>query len=278
MLESGRSLQHIINDILDFSKIEADKMELRPTAASLGELLATVHKLYSGAASTKGVTLEYSIDSQISPALTFDSLRLRQVLNNLVSNALKFTSRGAVSIEARLLARRNGVEEVLFRVADTGIGIAPENQERLFQPFVQTDSDIARAGVGTGLGLTICRRLVHLMGGTIGLRSDVGHGTTAEVTLTLPIADPADIRNDAALDRDARGRIASRRQAPSSAQAQAEGTLVLIVDDHPTNRMLLCRQTAMLGYAAETAGDGAVALSKWQSGRFAAVITDLNMP
>jgi signal transduction histidine kinase/HPt (histidine-containing phosphotransfer) domain-containing protein len=276
VLESAQSLQHIIDDILDFSKIEAEKMELRPEVGSLTELVAAVHKLYSGAASSKGVTLEYSVDPRISPALVFDAVRLRQILNNLVSNALKFTARGSVSLDAELLERGDTAEEVRFVVADTGIGIAREDQDRLFQPFVQADADVSRAGSGTGLGLTITKRLVEMMGGRIALRSEPGRGTAVQITLNLPRADPTEL--PAAAERASVQSIAARRHAPGTAKAEQERTLVLIVDDHPTNRMLLQRQLAMLGYASEASENGAEALQKWKSGRFAAIITDMNMP
>src|SRR5262249_36759703 len=145
-----------------------------------------------------------------------------------------------------------------------GIGIAKENQEKLFQPFVQAEGDTTRRFGGTGLGLTICRRLAELMNGSIEMSSEPGKGTTMTLTLALPPADPKDLPSR---DRSAQAALAlaSRRAAPSAEQARADGTLVLAVDDHPTNRALLRRQLGTLGYAAEMAENGVEALAMWKS-------------
>ncbi|MCX7173336.1 MAG: ATP-binding protein [Proteobacteria bacterium] len=278
--ESGTSLQRIIDDILDFSKIEAGKLEVRPEAASISKALEAVRNIYSGNASSKGVLLKCSVDPKISPALIVDPLRLRQILNNLVSNALKFTDKGHIEINAELMNRVGGEDKVRFSVRDTGIGISPDNQARLFKPFVQVGDEKTHNSGGTGLGLTICQRLAKLMGGSIKMGSELGAGTTMILELSLPIADPKSlVESDPDGDKN---RLSSstrtRRKAPDIAQARAEGSLVLLVDDHPTNRSLLLRQVNMLGYAAECAEDGVKALAQWKSGRFGIVITDCNMP
>jgi two-component system sensor histidine kinase EvgS len=277
--ESSQSLLRIIDDILDFSKIEAEKLEVRPGVASIRSVIEDVYNIYSGNASSKGLVIRRVVDPQISPAVLVDQLRLRQILNNFVSNALKFTLLGSIEIRAELLARENGCERVRFSVTDTGSGISAENQQRLFQPFHQGDRDTAQTD-GTGLGLTICRRLAGLMGGTVELVSELGTGTELNLILSLPIADPQDLPKPELEDaREFRNAVATgRRPAPTVAQAQIEGTLVLLVDDHPTNRALLMRQVNALGYAAESADDGMQALHKWESGRFAILITDCNMP
>ncbi|HEX9391943.1 MAG TPA: ATP-binding protein [Usitatibacteraceae bacterium] len=278
--ESSKSLLRILDDILDFSKIEAGKLEVRPEVASIRDVIDSVHNIYTGNASSKGLQIRRSVDPQISPALLVDPLRLRQILNNLVSNALKFTSQGWVEIRAELIERADGKDRVRFSVQDTGIGISAENQLRLFQPFSQGDGNTAQRFGGTGLGLTICRRLADMMGGSVEMSSELGKGTTMVLTLALPIADPADLP-ETELDRasDAPGSVTNiRRMAPSIAQAEKEGTLVLLVDDHPTNRILLMRQVHAVGYAAESVENGVEALGKWKSGRFGLVITDCNMP
>jgi signal transduction histidine kinase/CheY-like chemotaxis protein/HPt (histidine-containing phosphotransfer) domain-containing protein len=278
--QSSRSLLRIIDDILDFSKIEAGKLELRYEVASIQDLIEDVHNIYSGNASSKGLLINRVADPRISPALMIDSLRLRQILNNLVSNALKFTSEGSIEIRAELVERIDGHDRVNFSVTDTGIGISEANQQRLFQPFSQSDCETTRATGGTGLGLTICRRLAELMGGSVEMTSEPGKGTTIVVAMSLPIADPKDLPTKVSswqtelLDAP----WLMRRSAPTAAEAEAEGTLVLLVDDHPTNRMLVCRQVSALGYAAESAENGVEALEKWNSGRFGIVITDCNMP
>ena len=278
--ESGTTLLRIIDDILDFSKIEAGKLEVRPEPASIAEAIEAVRHIYSGNASSKGMLLHCTVDPRISPALLVDPTRLRQILNNLVSNALKFTSKGHVEIRAELAGRADGVDRVRFSVEDTGIGISPANQARLFQPFVQAAGESSPRFGGTGLGLTICQRLAKMMGGTIEMASEPGTGTTMSLELSLPITDPAAVAKTESISTgEWLSTIArTRRAAPASARAESEGTLVLLVDDHPTNRALLVRQVNTLGYAAESAEDGVEALAKWRSGRFGIVITDCNMP
>ncbi|MEK6245519.1 MAG: ATP-binding protein [Pseudomonadota bacterium] len=278
--ESGKSLLRIIDDILDFSKIEAGKLEVRPEVASIKEAIEGVCKLFTGSASSKGLLITCSHDRQISPAVLVDPVRLRQILNNLVSNALKFTSQGSIVVTAELIERADGEDRVRFSVKDTGIGISAENQQRLFQPFSQAEDDTTHHYGGTGLGLTICRRLAGMMGGSIEMVSELGKGTTMILSLSLPIADPKDLPKTAPKStRDLLNATTNmRRLAPSVAQAETEGTLVLVVDDHPTNRALLCRQIKTLGYAGESAENGLEALDQWKSGRFGIVITDCNMP
>ncbi|MDB5798718.1 MAG: sensor hybrid histidine kinase [Paucimonas sp.] len=278
--ESNRSLVRIIDDILDFSKIEAGKLDVRPEPASIKDVIEDIHNIYSGSASSKNLLIKRSADPQISPAVLVDSLRLRQILNNLVSNALKFTFQGGIEIRAVLIGRANGVDRIRFSVQDTGIGISFENQQRLFQPFSQGAANTAQRFGGTGLGLTICRRLAELMGGSIEMVSELGRGTTMILTLSLAIADAKDIpkgKTESTHDLLSSEKGA-RRTAPSIAQSEMEKTLVLLVDDHPTNRTLLMRQLHVLGYNGETAENGVEALAKWRSGRFGMVITDCNMP
>jgi PAS domain S-box-containing protein len=278
--ESGKSLLRIIDDILDFSKIEAGRLEVRPEAASIKEVIEGVFSIYSGNASSKGLLLKPIVDPQISPAVWVDPWRLRQILNNFVSNAIKFTSKGTIEIKAELIEHVDAEDRVRLSVKDTGIGISPENQRQLFQPFSQAEGDTTRRYGGTGLGLAICRRLADMMGGSIEMVSELGKGTTMILTISLPIANPQDLpKSEAEGTRDLLSTTTRmRRMAPSVAQAETEGTLVLLVDDHPTNRMLLLRQVKTLGYAVEGAENGVDALDKWKSGRFKMVITDCNMP
>ncbi|MBP6701987.1 MAG: response regulator [Vicinamibacteria bacterium] len=280
--ESGKSLLRIIDDILDFSKIEAGKLEVRPETASIADVLEGVRSIYEGSASSKGVSLRAVADPLISPALWVDPLRLRQILNNFVSNALKFTARGgAIEIRAELVERAGDEDRVRLSVKDTGVGISLEDQRHLFEPFSQVAGEGQRGrGAGTGLGLTICRRLASMMGGAVEMLSEPGVGTTITLSLSLKVADPAGLKRiDPAFERE---RVSSsarlRRLPPTTEEAEREGTLVLVVDDHPTNRMLLARQILALGYAAESAENGVAGLKEWTSGRFGLVVTDCNMP
>ncbi|HZZ91193.1 MAG TPA: ATP-binding protein [Usitatibacter sp.] len=277
--DSGRSLLRIIDDILDFSKIEAGKLEVAPEVASVAKMVARVAAIYSGNASSKALTLKSHCDPRISPAVLVDPLRLQQILNNLVSNAIKFTQEGFVEIKAELVERREETDLVRFSVTDTGIGISGDSRAALFQPFTQGGSEVTRMFGGTGLGLSIGKRLAEMMGGAISVASELGEGTTVSVLLPLPIADPALLPADTDLGGEVTAdTVLARRAAPSIEEAQAEGTLVLVVDDHPVNRLVLRRQVTALGYASEEAEDGREALEKWRSGRFPLVITDCNMP
>jgi two-component system, NarL family, sensor histidine kinase EvgS len=277
--ESGRSLLRIIDDILDFSKIEAGKLELVPTAASIPAVVASVFEIYAGNASSKDLLLKCFVDPDISPAVIVDPVRLQQILRNFVSNAIKFTAHGSVEIRAVLIERRSDTHVVRFSVTDTGIGISPQDQRRLFEPFVQVGDDATQWLGGTGLGLSICRRLASLMGGELEVASELGKGTTLSLTLRLPVADPK------LLSSPPEGAqtlpdltLKARRSVPTAAAAEAEGTLVLVADDHPVNRLVLMRQINTLGYATEVAENGLEALYKWKSKRFGLVITDCNMP
>jgi signal transduction histidine kinase/CheY-like chemotaxis protein/HPt (histidine-containing phosphotransfer) domain-containing protein len=275
--DSSHSLLHVVNQILDFSKIEAGMLELNPEPASVAAILDEVHELYASAASGKNLSLTVHVDPRISPAVSVDPLRLRQVLNNFVSNALKFTSDGSVTVSAALNERRGETDIIAFSVTDTGIGISAESQKKLFQPFVQAESDTTRRFGGTGLGLAICRQLADLLGGVITIDSEMGSGTTMRLTVPLPIADATQIRSDGAGPVTA-ALLNARPAALSIDAAAAEGSLVLVVDDHSTNRMIMGSQLKLLGYTCETAADGRQGFAAWQSGRFGLVFTDCHMP
>ena len=273
--ESGRSLLRIIDDILDFSKIEAGKLELRPEVTSVATVIERVCDIYSGNASSKSLTLKRFTDGRISAALMVDPLRLQQILNNLASNAIKFTESGEVSIRAELVERRGDADVVRFTVEDTGMGVTPEDAAQLFQPFTQA---ARTAAGGTGLGLSICKRLAELMGGSLAMESSAGVGTKVLLTVPLPVAaDPVAVL----AATPARGRkeaTSPRRTPPTVGEARKQGMLVLLVDDHPVNRMVLGKQLNTLGYAAESAQSGLEAIEKWNAGGVGAVITDCNMP
>jgi two-component system, NarL family, sensor histidine kinase EvgS len=273
--DSGRSLLRILNDILDWSKIQEGKLDLAPQATSIAGLLAEVANTYAHVASGNSVTLAQQVDERLSPALMVDPLRLSQVLNNFVSNAVKFSRRGGrVELRAELIARSEGAEAIRFSVKDTGIGIDLQAQSRLFQSYGQASADTARMYGGTGLGLAICRRLADLMDGRIDVASEPGRGSTFSITLTLPLA-----RTGVEPRRD-RATIAAAASAWPLVHgaAAADAPLVLVVDDHPVNRKLLARQLGLLGLRVETAQDGKEALPLWRDGRYALVITDCHMP
>ncbi len=276
--ESTRSLQRLINDILDLSKIEAGKLDIQPEPASLEQVMADIQTLFSGAAISRGLEFSCASDADVPAAVRIDCLRLKQILNNLISNALKFTASGEIRVRAERVGSEGDIDHIRFSVTDTGIGIAPKNQSRLFQPFTQADESITRHFGGTGLGLAICKRLTDLMGGIIELESIPGRGTTIAVTLPLQRADEAELPDDRDSTVAPGSLVKGRRQAPSVASAEKDGTLVLVVDDHPTNRLVMVRQLDALGYAAETAEDGIQALALWKTGRYGLLLLDVNMP
>ncbi|HWS27188.1 MAG TPA: ATP-binding protein [Xanthomonadales bacterium] len=175
--QSARSLLRIIDDILDYSKIEANKLELETVGLNLKEVVDSVARLMEKAAEAKGLKLSVSFDPNVRLACRGDPVRLRQVLSNLVSNAIKFTDKGSVQIQVSKRGETRTNTEVLFAVRDSGVGISAEHAERLFKPFSQADTSTTRNYGGTGLGLVICKRIVELMGGKIGLKSETGKGS-----------------------------------------------------------------------------------------------------
>ncbi len=196
--KSARELLRIVDDILDYSKIEAKKLDLEEVGLNLRELADGVVQLLGTSAQAKGIKLNVQIDPAVRLAARGDPVRLRQVLTNLVSNAIKFTQRGAIAIQISRRGETHTHNELLFAVKDTGIGIAPEAASRLFQPFSQADTSTTRMHGGTGLGLVICKRIVELMNGKIGVKSELGRGSVFwfQVPLLKALGDVAETRRD----------------------------------------------------------------------------------
>jgi signal transduction histidine kinase/DNA-binding response OmpR family regulator len=271
MRESAQSLLRIIDDVLDFSKIEAGRLELEETAFSLSGLADGISPAFQQEAATKGLALEVEIIPSSNDALVGDPVRVRQILVNLVGNALKFTENGSVHIRLATAPRGDGQVSLILAVADTGIGMSAEQCARLFQPFAQADSSTTRRFGGTGLGLSIVRRLVQLMQGDVAVQSAPGTGSTFTVTLNLRAA-PADSPHQE-LTRP----LAKLLSAPTL-PVDGSPPHVLVVEDHPVNREVLVRQLELLGLAADTANDGAEAWAAWTQQNYAAVLADIHMP
>jgi signal transduction histidine kinase/CheY-like chemotaxis protein/CHASE3 domain sensor protein/HPt (histidine-containing phosphotransfer) domain-containing protein len=271
--EAGQSLIRIINDLLDFSKIEENKLDVVPEAANLGALLECVVDVFAVTAKHKGLDLRHSVDANIPPLLVFDPVRVRQILANLVSNAIKFTSRGEVLVSARLVHREGGEAVVQLDVNDTGIGMTLEEQKRVFEGFTQANKEITGRYGGSGLGLWIARRLAELMGGRIEMRSEPGSGTQMQVTLPMKVT-----RARTAFQRLSKAGAPAWLRHRTAIGAGRERARVLVVDDHPINLMAMQQQLDILGYGAESAASGCEALEKLTSERFAAVFMDCNMP
>ena len=262
ILQSGSTLLTLVNDILDLAKIEAGRLEITPAASNLREILDSVVRLYAPQAAERGVQLLLEIAPETPEALAFDPMRVRQAVSNLVSNAVKFTHEGAVTVRAEPFAMQ-GRPMLRIEVEDTGIGMSAEAQAKLFQPFTQADAGVTRRYGGTGLGLSITRRLVRLMGGDATVRSEPGRGSC--FTLTFD-AGPAEA---AATER------AEASEAPESGLA---GLRILVADDHPTNRRVLGLLLAPFGVEMIEAEDGAAALEALRAGPIDMVLMDVNMP
>ena len=270
--DSGRGLLRIVNDILDWSKIEEGKLAILPSPTSIPRLLQESVRIYSRIASAKGLLLHEHSDPRLAAAYLVDPLRLSQILNNFVSNAIKFTRQGEIELQAEWLERLQSGDRLRISVKDSGIGIPPEVQAQLFERYHQGSADTARMYGGTGLGLSICRRLADMMDGQIALESEPGKGSVFSVTLILPVS--SDLGEGLSSSRpDVEQYAVTPLFSPDEWAPR-----ILAVDDHPINRDLLARQIRLLGLRAETAENGVVALSMWRKGGFSMVITDCHMP
>ncbi|TGL45609.1 ATP-binding protein [Leptospira perdikensis] len=269
-MESGNSLLRILSDILDLSKIEEGKLELSLQVTSINRLLSEVVSTYFHIANAKGLTLNYKIDEEILVSHLIDPLRLSQILNNFVSNGIKFTKKGEITISAELVKNLTYAQQIRFSVMDTGIGLTTEEQSRLFQSYSQATADTARLYGGTGLGLAICRRLADLMDGTISIDSSPGVGSTFSLTLSLPTIniDTNGLNFLTAEEHHIEPIIHSKSYVPR----------ILVVDDHSVNLELLVRQVEMLGFQVDNTDDGEKALKLWLENKYDLIITDCHMP
>jgi signal transduction histidine kinase/CheY-like chemotaxis protein/HPt (histidine-containing phosphotransfer) domain-containing protein len=275
---SAQTLLGVIGDVLDFSKIEAGHLDLTPVPTAVGALAEDVvaqHRLAGMRSSRSSVELIASVDPRLAPRHEVDAVRLRQVLGNLVGNAIKFTAAGRIELLVAVLdGGESGAQRLALTVADSGAGISAEDQARLFAPFEQARSDVDAQRAGTGLGLVICRQLIEAMGGTIELTSELGRGTTVRAELTLPIAFSV----SAAPGITESASAPTRRPLPSRSEAEREGTLVLLVEDHPVNREVLRQQLEMIGFVTDTAADASEALERYERERYGLVFTDVQLP
>ena len=271
---SAKSLMVILNDILDFSKIEAGKLNIEALPFELKASVDDTLKTLQPRAVTKGLKLERRFQPQLPEQVVGDPMRIRQVLTNLCDNALKFTEKGSVTIEVSSRPFEGESHEVCFAVRDTGIGIPTEKQARVFEAFTQADSSITRQFGGTGLGLTICARLVNLMGGRIWLDSTPGLGTTFYFTVVmrvLPVATLPSGANTKSVDAD---------QSPAAPGAPAEGAgmRILLVEDHPINQMLATTLLKKWGHEVVLARNGQEAVDLYPTRHWDAVLMDMQMP
>ena len=270
---SARSLLDVINDILDFSKIEAGRLELEQIAFPLEKTVEDALDLVSESARQKRLELTTRIDLGVPGVVYGDPGRLRQVLINLLGNAVKFTSEGSVSLRVRRVAGQP--DQLRFEVRDTGIGIAPEAQERLFAPFQQADGSTTRRYGGSGLGLAISRRLVERMQGEIGVDSQRGCGATFWFVASLPQADGETLELQQSSQRI---KLAPRRHSASTLRAVGGRPRVLVVEDNAVNQKVTVRMLERLGVAPDVAGDGLEAIDALGRVAYDMVLMDCHMP
>lgn len=268
---SADNLLAIINDILDFSKIDAGRIELDPRPFSVRALIESIVALHASTARLKGVGLQVQVSPKVPNALLGDSLRIGQVLNNLLSNAIKFTERGQIELQVHADDFHDADEpqtacyQVEFVVRDSGMGIAADKLHEVFEPFSQADNSITRRFGGTGLGLTISRRLARAMQGDLTLNSALGIGSV--FCLRVPLAQ--------AREQDLPGMVAG---SPPRRTQQVQALRLLLVEDNPVNQVLACALLEQAGHQVEKASDGREGLQRWQQGGFDAVLMDVQMP
>ncbi len=267
---SGDSLMVLIDDILDFSKIEAGKIDLDIRETNVQSELERATALFRPLADQKGLTLRLDVQEKISQSVLTDSNKLRQIVNNLVANAIKFTSRGGVELQMRTELTSSGQVDLHVGVSDTGIGIAEENIDRLFKAFSQADASINSQFGGTGLGLAISARLANAMGGRIDVRSQHGIGSTFDLFLPCKIAEGQSLSaNDTpnpnlSLDKQKLDMVAAKR--------------FLVVDDQMINRELAVGFLKIFGINADTACDGDEAVQLIKQGDYDVILMDVRMP
>jgi len=257
--QSGEALIGILNDILDFSKIEAGALTLESAPFCLRELVRQCQELFTAQAKAKGLDFELDIGAGVPDWVRGDSTRIRQILLNLLSNALKFTQTGRVGI----LVEQAGPDEIKFVVSDTGIGIPAEKMSTIFSAFTQAETSTTRRFGGTGLGLSISQRLAQAMSGTLEVESVDGDGSTFTLTLPLAKVEAPVTRTDVLLDY-APMRSGKRR--------------ILVVEDNIVNRQVASRLLANLGCEVTLANDGEQGVAAAASGAFDAILMDCHMP
>jgi signal transduction histidine kinase/CheY-like chemotaxis protein/HPt (histidine-containing phosphotransfer) domain-containing protein len=256
---SGLALLTVVNDVLDFSKIEAGAVELDLRPFSVRQLVVNCDSIIRKLAEAKGLALEVEIAPDIDGTVMGDEARLRQILLNLLNNAIKFTAVGKVALS--VTRQSDAADRVCFSVTDTGIGIAPDKHDRLFQRFSQVDSSSTRQFGGTGLGLAISRRLVELMGGSIGVESEEGRGSRFWMTIPLPPAEP-----------DQSAEPAAQPKTP------ARSGRVLLAEDVDINQEIARAVLESAGYSLDIVPDGAKALEAVQQRSYGLVLMDIQMP
>ncbi len=269
ILTSGKTLINLINDILDLSKVEAGKLEIEAGTVEPLQIMSDLQVLFSGSAAQKGIVLS-SHGQAVQGRYRGDPLRLRQMLSNLITNAIKFTATGTIRVEARAISAESEKDVLEFSVTDSGVGLSPEQIGQLFKPFSQADSSTTREYGGTGLGLSIVKSLAELMGGTVGVESAPGKGARFWFTVALAKIEGVDTR--AVPRQDVTDSVAAADSAPLSGH-------LLVVEDNATNRMVLQAMLKKTRLTVEVAENGEIAVERFCAGKpFDLVLMDIQMP
>lgn len=266
--DAAKGLLDLIGDILDIARIESGQLSLTPERCNLRDLVMSVVRIFDGPAKQKSLQLQVNVAPEVINDVLIDPMRFKQVLANLISNAIKFTAHGSIQVSVSTCYNGQGdVMPLVVAVKDSGIGISASDQQRLFEPFSQIHSPNEAANKGSGLGLMISRTLVEMMGGLLTLVSKEASGTLIIITLDLPVFT----HND-------RQAPTPQASVPTSMQPQGTPLSILIVDDYAANRIVLSRQLTYLGHDVSEASDGQQGLAMWNEQPFDVIITDCNMP
>ncbi len=266
---SSENLMVIINDILDFSKIEAGKIIIEHSRFDLRDLLNSVQEILAVKAVEQDIYLDVNVSDAIPQFVVGDPVRLNQILINLAGNAIKFTNEGGVTIRVSETQHSENKVGICFEIRDTGIGIAPEQQEHIFQSFAQASASTTRTHGGTGLGLTISRQLIELQDGQLWIESEVGKGSTFYVELEYEIA-----REDRSLEPEPEASCASNTRILE----ELNGINVLLVEDHPINQMLALKVLGDWDFQVDVAENGRIALDMVGSKAYDLILMDISMP
>jgi two-component system sensor histidine kinase/response regulator len=264
LLQSGRSMISVVNDVLDFSKIEAGRLDIVVEPFDVPHLISNIAAVFKSTAGARAISFSTSIDNTLPNTVAGDAARLQQVLVNLVGNALKFTPPGGTVKVSATVSVLDDQERLIFKVSDTGIGISPEAQSQIFEPFVQADNSITRRFGGTGLGLSITSRLIKLMNGSLELESTPGCGS--EFTVSVP------------LSRHHQSETSPTSDLKAAPIQELKALRVLVAEDNAVNQKLIVKLLEKAGHHVTLAGNGLEVLARYDKGQFDVILMDVHMP